>query len=148
MSQSQQAMPHWRRPMADRPGFGRLGIIGIPFASTAALQPEPANPMTITPYQCISAAEAAALLRAEARITVFDVRDATAYRQGHLADAAHLAEERLPGWFRRLPKEQPVLIYCYKGNASKVFAQMFSDFRFQRVFSVDGGYAALLGALA
>ncbi|MDP3540395.1 MAG: thiosulfate sulfurtransferase GlpE [Azonexus sp.] len=99
-------------------------------------------------YQCIPALEAAALIRAESNITVFDVRDLVAYRQGHVAEAAHLSEDRLPAWFRRLPKEQPVVIYCYKGNASKTFAQMFSDFRFTRVFSVDGGYEPLAAVLA
>lgn len=99
-------------------------------------------------YQCIPAAEAAALIRADGNIALFDVRDLAAYRQGHVADAAHLSEERLPAWFRRLPKDQAVVIYCYKGNASKVYAQMFADFRFTRVFSVDGGYEPLAAVLA
>ena len=41
-----------------------------------------------------------------------------------------------------------MLIYCYKGNASKTYAQMFCDFRFRNVFSVDGGYQPLAEALA
>lgn len=90
---------------------------------------------------------AAALIQGEANLTVFDVRDLVAYRQGHVAGAAHLSEDRVMGWFRRLPKEQPILIYCYKGNASKVYAQMFCDFRFTRVFSVDGGYPPLAALL-
>lgn len=101
-----------------------------------------------TIYQCIPPLGAARLIRSEPNVTIFDVRDFAAYRQGHVDGAAHLAEDRLMGWFRRLPKEQPVLIYCYKGNASKVYAQMFSDFRFTRVFSVDGGYEPLAAALA
>jgi thiosulfate sulfurtransferase len=99
-------------------------------------------------YQCIAAAEAAALIRDESNIALFDVRDPADYRQGHVADAAHLSEERLPAWFRRLPKDQAVVIYCYKGNASKAYAQMFADFRFTRVFSVDGGYGPLAAVLA
>lgn len=99
-------------------------------------------------YRNIAAAEAATLIRNEAAATVFDVRDLASYRQGHVADAAHLTEDRLPAWFRRLPKDQAVVIYCYKGNASRTYAQMFSDFRFTRVFSVDGGYEPLAAALA
>jgi glutathione S-transferase len=53
------------------------------------------------------------------------------YRLGHVENAAQLSEERVPAWVRRLPKDQPVLIYCYHGNASQTYAQMFSDFRFQ-----------------
>ena len=99
-------------------------------------------------YRCISPTEAITLLGCEDNVSVFDVRDLASYRLGHLADAAHLTEDRLPAWFRRLAKDQPVLIYCYKGHASRTFAQMFADFRFTRVFSVDGGYEPLAEALA
>ena len=110
---------------------------------------KPAQPMTIAEtYRRITSAEAATLIQAEAGISIFDVRDLASYRLGHVADAAHLTEDRLPAWFRRLPREQPVLIYCYKGNASQAYAQMFADFHFARVFSVDGGYEPLAAALA
>ncbi|MFB8830191.1 ankyrin repeat domain-containing protein [Azotobacter sp. CWF10] len=100
------------------------------------------------PYQCLSAVEAAALIRAEPELKLFDVRDMHSYQQEHLDGAMHLTEERVPLWLGRPPKEAPVLIYCYHGNASKTFAQMFSDFRFARVYSVDGGYRPLATALA
>ena len=99
-------------------------------------------------FQCLPACEAAALIRSESKPTVFDVRDINDYRQGHIADAAHLAESRLMAWFSRLDKEQPIIIYCYKGHASQTFAQMFADFKFTRVFSVDGGYNSLATAMA
>ena len=107
--------------------------------------------MTMNPsrsFQCLPACEAAALIRSESKLAVFDVRDINDYRQGHIADAAHLAESRLMGWFSRLDKDQAIVIYCYKGHASQTFAQMFADFRFTRVFSVDGGYNSLATALA
>ena len=99
-------------------------------------------------FQCLPASEAAALIRSEAKPAVFDVRDVVDYRQGHLADAVHLAESRLAAWFGQLAKDQAIIIYCYRGNASRVFAQMFADFRFTRVFSVDGGYSSLAAALS
>jgi len=98
-------------------------------------------------YRCITPAEAVALLAGEETVNVFDVRDLASYRLGHVAEAAHLTEDRLPAWFRCLTRDQPVLIYCYKGHASRTFAQMFADFRFTRVFSVDGGYELLAAAL-
>jgi thiosulfate sulfurtransferase len=98
-------------------------------------------------FHCLPASAAAALIRSEAAATVFDVRDMASYQRGHVDGAAHLSEERLLAWVRRLPKEAPVLIYCYQGNASKTYAQMFVDFRFSRVFSVDGGYESLAAAL-
>lgn len=99
-------------------------------------------------FQCLPASEAAALIRSEDRPAVFDVRDAVDYRQGHIADAAHLVESRLMAWLSKLAKDQAIIIYCYRGNASRMFAQMFADFRFTRVFSVDGGYPSLAAALA
>ena len=99
-------------------------------------------------FACISAADAVALLRAESNATIFDVRDMASYQKAHVDGAAHLSEDRLLAWTRRLAKEAPVVIYSYHGNASKIYAQMFVDFRHTRVFSVDGGYEALAAALA
>lgn len=99
-------------------------------------------------YECIPGQTAAELLRAEPMATLFDVRDARAYQIGHVEGAAHLSEDRMAAWMKRIPKDAPVVIYCYHGNASKTYAQMFVDFRFTRVFSVDGGYPALEMAMA
>lgn len=101
-----------------------------------------------TAFECIPGQLAAEILRAEQGAMLFDVRDATAYRNGHVEGAAHLSEDRLLGWMKRIPRDVPVIIYCYHGNASKIYAQMFADFRYTRVFSVDGGYPALEMALS
>lgn len=99
-------------------------------------------------FHNISPQDAATLIRSENMVTVFDVRDLPSYQQGHIDGAAHLVEQRVVAWMGRLPKDAPIVIYCYKGNASKVFAQMFADFRFTRAYSVDGGYEQLAVALA
>ncbi len=99
-------------------------------------------------FQCISASTALDLCRNDPVPAIFDVRDMANYQRGHLDGAAQLSEDRLMAWMRRLAKDAPVLIYCYHGNASKVFAQMFVDFRYTEVYSVDGGYEALLAAQA
>lgn len=98
-------------------------------------------------FECISGSEAATLLRNESAATVFDVRDLTAYRAGHIEGAAHLGDDRVLAWMKRIPKDGPVLIYCYHGNTSKTFAQTFADFGYARVYSVDGGYPALQMAM-
>ena len=100
------------------------------------------------PYQCLSADEAATLIRSETELHIFDVRDMHSFQQEHLDGAMQLTEDRVPLWVGKISKTTPVLIYCYHGNSSKTFAQMFSDFRFQRVYSVDGGYRPLANALA
>lgn len=99
-------------------------------------------------FDCIPGRTAAELLRAEPAAVIFDVRDLAAYRAGHVEGAAHLSADRLPAWMKRIPTDAPVIIYCYHGNASQTYAQMFADFRYSRVFSVDGGYPALAVALA
>lgn len=99
-------------------------------------------------FQCIGAGEALAMIEAQPAVAVFDVRDSAAYQRGHLPGAAHLTQDRMPGWFRKLARDQAVLIYCYHGNASKEFAQMFVDFRFTQVFSVNGGYEELAKLVA
>lgn len=96
----------------------------------------------------ISASEALAMLAAAPPPTLFDVRDPAAYQRGHLDGAAQLSEDRLLAWMRRLAKDATIVIYCYHGNASQTYAQMFVDFRYTRVFSVDGGYEALAKAQA
>lgn len=99
-------------------------------------------------FRCISASDALSLMHSEPPAIVFDVRDMASYQKSHVDGAAHLSEDSLLAWMKRLPKDAPVVIYCYHGNASKVFAQMFIDFRYSSVFSVDGGYEALVAALA
>src|SRR5574343_377681 len=99
-------------------------------------------------FECIPGSTAAELIRRQPGVALFDVRDGMAYRAGHIEGAAHLSEDRLLGWMKRIPKDAPVVVYCYHGNASKIYAQMFVDFRYTRVFSVDGGYPALDLALS
>ena len=99
-------------------------------------------------FECIPGSTAAELIRSQSGALLFDVRDGTAYRAGHIEGAAHLSEDRLQAWMRHIPKDCPVVIYCYHGNASTTYAQMFVDFRYTRVFSVDGGYPALEMALS
>lgn len=96
-------------------------------------------------FACISAAQAHAMLNTQPTPRLFDVRDPSHYQRSHLPGAAHLSENRMPAWMRKLAKDEPIIIYCYHGNASKIYAQMFCDFRFTRVYSVDGGYEALVG---
>jgi rhodanese-related sulfurtransferase len=79
---------------------------------------------------------------------LFDTRDPAARQGGMLPGAQPLNEAGFGAARRALPKEQAILIYCYHGNASQVFAQMFADFGHREVYSVDGGYQALALALA
>lgn len=114
---------------------------------------KPFSPIAMTPvekpaFRCLPATDAATLIRAEPKAIIFDVRDMASYQRAHIDGAAHLSEDRLVAWMRRLPKDALIMIYCFQGNASRTFAQMFVDFRYSRVFSVDGGYEPLAAAMA
>lgn len=98
--------------------------------------------------QCISAATAAELLRNAPKTALFDVRDPAAFERDHLPGAEHLDESSAGPQLLGLSKDTPIVLYCYKGNASQVYGRMFVDFRFSQVFSVDGGRDALAAALA
>lgn len=97
--------------------------------------------------RCISGEAAAALLAGQPSLRIFDVRSLASYQQGHLAGAEHLDGDNIATLIRRLGKQTPLLLYCERGNASQTYGQMLVDFRFSEVYSVDGGYSALLAAL-
>jgi thiosulfate/3-mercaptopyruvate sulfurtransferase len=73
---------------------------------------------------------------------VLDVRALDAFNQGHIEGARHMTMDDVAGLLSETPKDAPILIYCYRGNASQEFARIFSDFRFHEVYSLDGGYEA------
>jgi len=102
-------------------------------------------------FQRISAHQAADLIR-RARagvrpLALFDSRDEASYAKAHVKGADRLTEQGFGDVVATLPKNIPVMIYCYHGNASQVFASMFADFRFGEVYSVDGGFEYLAPAI-
>lgn len=104
-----------------------------------------------TSFQRISANKAADLIqRARAGtvpLALFDSRDERSYATAHIKGTDHLSERSFGEVISVLPKDVPVMIYCYHGNASQIYANMFSDFNFKEVYSVDGGYEALAPVL-
>ena len=73
---------------------------------------------------------------------VLDVRDAASFAQSHIDGARHLVQSELGVLIGSIAKDRLVLIYCNGGYASLELAQAFSDFGFQEVYSLDGGYGA------
>ncbi len=92
-------------------------------------------------FSRISTADAKALIENSAPV-VIDVRDANAFEQGALPNAIHVTTANFMRVKREIPSSKEVLVYCYHGNASQDFAQMFVDFGFDNVYSMDGGYEA------
>ena len=96
-------------------------------------------------FHHIDKQSASALLQ-ERDVLLFDVRAAADYRQGHLAGAVHLSMDNAAPYLVRTHKDRPILIYCYRGNSSQVYAQMFADFGFRKVYSLDEGYNGWVAA--
>lgn len=92
-------------------------------------------------YETVSHSQAMDLLSKHASAQVIDVRDAEAYREGHIPGAQHLAMEALSEFCQSADKEQPILIYCYHGISSRAVAQHFVDQGFVTVYSLNGGFA-------
>jgi thiosulfate sulfurtransferase len=82
----------------------------------------------------------AAQFIAEKKPVILDCRDVKDYRAGHLENAMHLHEKLRDSLIQKGEKEQPFLIYCYHGHASEHVAEMFSDFGFKEVYSLNEGY--------
>lgn len=83
---------------------------------------------------------AARELMSSGQALVLDMRDPASYDGGHIDGAEHVTEANIFNYLSGTPKNKPVLIYCYHGNASQVYAKTFADFRFTKVYSLDGGY--------
>ena len=94
-----------------------------------------------TPFRRIDIQEAAALL-SRSDLLVLDARDAGSFDKSHIDGAQRVSSAHLSAVLSATAKLQPILIYCYHGNASREYAQTFSDFGFSEVYSLDGGYEA------
>jgi thiosulfate/3-mercaptopyruvate sulfurtransferase len=88
----------------------------------------------------ISTEAARELIRKKSPI-ILDIRDATAYSDARIPNAIHVTLSTLRTTFK-LGRDAPLLIYCYRGYASRDFAELFSDFGFREVYSLEGGFQA------
>jgi thiosulfate/3-mercaptopyruvate sulfurtransferase len=96
------------------------------------------------PHLCIDVDAAAKLIGRDDTLA-FDVRDAASFANGGIHGARHLTQTNLTAFITGTAKRTPILIYCYRGHASREYAQTFSDFGFTEVYSMDGGYEAWAG---
>jgi rhodanese-related sulfurtransferase len=79
---------------------------------------------------------------------VLDARDADSHAKNGWPGSVFLGRHNQDELLLRTTRRQPVLIYCYHGNASQDLAQMFADFGFTDVSDLIGGHTAWLSATA
>lgn len=92
-------------------------------------------------FQRISVEQAKRLI-SERQPQIVDVRDVDSFKSAALPEAQHVNISSFPRFRKAADRSLPVLIYCYHGNASQDMAQLFVDFGFAEVYSMDGGFEA------
>ncbi len=98
--------------------------------------------MTLKTFTRLTAAQLPEWLARHPDALLLDARDSQRHQLGHLDGALRLDGRNHERLLLSEPKDRPVLIYCYHGNASQSIAQMFSDFGFSHVADLIGGWAA------
>ena len=76
-------------------------------------------------YQRIGIAEAR-LIAAREDVALLDLRDPKAFPEGHVYGARNVNEKDLPHLVEELEKSAPLVIYCYHGNSSQLYARVFA----------------------
>ncbi len=79
---------------------------------------------------------------------VLDARDADSHAKTGWPGSVFLGRHNQDELLLRTSRRQPIMIYCYHGNASQELAQMFADFGFTDVCDLVGGHAAWLAGTA
>ena len=104
----------------------------------------PTAPPEPPTFRRLDAQDLAAWLAAHPQALLLDAREARHHEQGHLAGSLRLDGRNHEALLLREDRQRPVFIYCYHGNASRSYAQMFVDFGFRQVFDLIGGWDAWL----
>ena len=94
-------------------------------------------------FRRLHPAEARAWLAERPHALLLDAREARHHGASHLAGSTRLDGRNHETLLMRQPKDRPVLIYCYHGNASQTWADMFTDFGFKDVADLVGGWSAI-----
>ncbi|MDD4881129.1 MAG: ankyrin repeat domain-containing protein [Gallionellaceae bacterium] len=92
-------------------------------------------------YRDIQPAEVE-VLRAEADLLVFDIRDPGSFARGHLEGAEPVSDAILQQLIKGRQRKRPVLVYCYHGNSSRSLCEFIANFGFERVYNLAGGWQA------
>jgi rhodanese-related sulfurtransferase len=93
-------------------------------------------------FQRLRAPDVTAWLAAHPGALILDARDAAHHTRGHWPGSLRLDGRNHERLLMREPKSRPVFIYCYHGNSSQTYADMFADFGFAAVSDLVGGWEA------
>lgn len=96
----------------------------------------------------LSVAEARARLAANPRIVLLDVREDHEWQAGHAVEAVHLGKGILERDIEsRFPdKNTEIIMYCGGGYRSALTAEVAKRMGYRNVYSLAGGYKAMVAA--
>lgn len=96
----------------------------------------------------VTVAEARARLAANPQLVLMDVREDHEWHAGHAVEAIHLGKGILERDLERLYPEpnQEIIMYCGGGFRSALTAAAAQQLGYRKVFSLIGGYKALVAA--
>ena len=72
-------------------------------------------------------------------VILLDYRDPQSYQVAHVENAMLAHDGLVESIIKKRDVDKPVIIYCYRGNASKELAALFGQFGFDS-YSVIGGF--------
>jgi len=92
-------------------------------------------------FKILPIAEAKELLKNEGALFI-DIRDQAAYQVDHIKGARNVNEQNIDKFIASADKDKPLIICCYVGRMSQNAASYFAEQGFDKVYSLEGGFAA------
>ena len=92
-------------------------------------------------FEHISVQQLIELLSQQA-VNIVDIRDGQSFAAGHIPNSILLDNNTVPEYVTNTNKQMPLVVCCYHGNSSQGAAQYLSEQKFQKVYSLDGGFEA------
>ena len=93
-------------------------------------------------FERLRASDVADWLHRHPGCLILDARDEAHHARGHLPGSVRLDGRNHEALLMREARSRPVFIYCYHGNSSQTYAEMFCDFGFATVSDLIGGWDA------
>ncbi|HGY08832.1 MAG TPA: rhodanese-like domain-containing protein [Oceanithermus profundus] len=75
-------------------------------------------------------------------VLIVDVRTPAEFAEGHIAGAVNYPLQTIERWYKDLPKDKPVYLYCRSGNRSQQAAEFLKKKGFGNIYNEEGGIIA------
>jgi hydroxyacylglutathione hydrolase len=130
--------PGLDRLVRDLAGIGLDRIAGGFGADAVEAWPAAHGPLqTIPPVELAELADGIAARR----VAVLDVRSASEWSAGHLAEAVNIPLGELEARLAEVPRDRPLVVHCQSGARASMAAALLRARGVERVSVLTGGYA-------